>query len=75
MYPAHVEGAKRHVPENPYKYTEDQLNEKKSMLKRMAEEYPDVNPAWREWVYDLCVNTSESDLAAMRARIDASEQK
>ena len=74
MYPAHVEGAKRHVAENPYEYTEDQQNEKKSMLKRIAEEFPGVNPAWREWVYDLCKNTSDEDMAAMRARIDASEK-
>ena len=53
----HVEGLERKTADNPYGYTEDQLATRKRMLKEMEALYPDVEPLWREWVYDLCVNT------------------
>ena len=31
--------------------------------------YPNVNALWREWVYDVCVNTPPQELEAMKTRI------
>ena len=68
----HVDDLPRHAPSNPFAYTEAQLAEKKRTLEELGRLYPDVNPLWREWVYDLCVNTPEDELEAMKARIAAS---
>ena len=68
----HVDGLDRHTPSNPYLYSEEQLFEKKRALDELSRLYPDVNPTWREWIYDLCKNTPEDELEAMKARIDAS---
>ena len=67
----HVE-LPRHQPSNPYDYTEAQLADKKRALEELSRLYPDVNSLWREWVYDLCVNTPEDELEAMKRRINAS---
>ena len=45
------------------------LAEKTRALKELAQLYPDVNPLWREWVYDVCVNTPPDQLEAMKRRI------
>ena len=47
---------------------------RKRMLKEMEALYPDVEPLWREWVYDLCVNTPPHELEAMKRRVEASGQ-
>ena len=31
--------------------------------------YPNVNALWREWVYDVCVNTPPEELEAMKQRV------
>ena len=73
--PSFVEGMKRHVPINHFNYDEEQISEKKRALKRLAEEWPDVDRTWREWVYDMCVNTSPEEMEAMKKRVIESEEK
>ena len=71
----HVEGLERKTADNPYGYTEDQMATRKRMLKEMEALYPDVEPLWREWVYDLCVNTPTEELEEMKERIRQSQPK
>ena len=71
----HVEGLERKTADNPYGYTEDQMATRKRMLKEMEALYPDVEPLWREWVYDLCVNTPIQELEEMKERIRQSQPK
>ena len=52
----HVEDVPRYETPNPYGYNEAALVEKTRVLKELAQLYPDVNPLWREWVYDVCAN-------------------
>jgi hypothetical protein len=42
---------------------------KTRVLKELAQLYPDVNPLWREWVYDVCANTPTDQLEEMKRRI------
>ena len=49
----HVEDVPRYETPNPYGYNEAALVEKTRVLKELAQLYPDVNPLWREWVYDV----------------------
>ena len=71
----HVEGLERKTADNPYGYTEDQWATRKRMLKEMEALYPDVEPLWREWVYDLCVKTPTEELEEMKERIRQSQPK
>ena len=71
----HVEGLERKTADNPYGYTEDQWATRKRMLKEMEALYPDVEPLWCEWVYDLCVNTPTEELEEMKERIRQSQPK
>ena len=43
--------------------------QKTRVLKELAQLYPDVNPLWREWVYDVCANTPLDQLEDMKQRI------
>lgn len=70
--PYHVDGVPRHQPSNPFDYTEAQFDEKKRQMKELVELYPEVNTMWIEWVYDLCANTPQDEIDAMKERIDAS---
>ena len=70
----HVQGLERHEQPNPYGYDEAAKAQKQRWLKELADLYPDVNALWREWVYDLCVNTPPDELEAMKRRIKASAQ-
>ena len=65
----HVEGVPRHEAPNPFKYDEDALAQKAHWLRELAKMYPNVNALWREWVYDLCVNTPPQELEVIKARI------
>ena len=67
----HVQGLERHEQPNPYGYDEAAKAQKQRWLKEL---YPDVNALWREWVYDLCVNTPPDELEAMKRRVEASGQ-
>ena len=68
----HVEDLPRHEAPNPFKYDEDALAQKAHWLRKLAQMYPNVNALWREWVYDVCVNTPPEELEAMKARIATS---
>ena len=68
----HVDGLERYEATNYFNYTETQQAEKQRWLKELSELYPDVSPLWREWVYDLCVNTPADELEEMKARIATS---
>ena len=65
----HVDGVPHYETPNPYGYDEAALAKKTRALKELAQLYPDVNPLWREWVYDVCVNTPPDQLEAMKRRI------
>lgn len=65
----HVDGLPRYETPNPYGYDEAALAEKTRVLKELALLYPDVNPLWREWVYDVCTNTPSDELEEMKRRV------
>ena len=65
-----LEGYSRKEEDNPYKYTEEQKQEKKIALKLMKELYPDVNDYYANMVYDLCKNTSDEDMEKMKYKIE-----
>ena len=65
----HVDGVPRYETPNPYGYNEAALAEKGRVLKELAQLYPDVNPLWREWVYDVCANTPLNQLEEMKRRV------
>ena len=65
----HVDGVSRYITPNPYGYDEAALAEKCRVLKELAQLYPYVNPLWREWVYDVCVNTPPDQLEEMKRRV------
>ena len=65
----HVEDVPRYETPNPYGYNEAALVEKTRVLKELAQLYPDVNPLWREWVYDVCANTPLDQLEDMKRRV------
>ena len=69
-----VQGLERHEQPNPYGYDEAATAQKQRWLKELADLYPDVNALWREWLYDLCVNTPPHELEAMKRRVEASGQ-
>ena len=71
----HVEGLERHKPSNPHKYTPEELDERKIWLKKLSEQYPDVDPKHREWVYDLCAKTPTDELEKMKERIRNSKPR
>ena len=43
----------RYENPNPYKYSNTELAKRKQALKEMQRDFPNVNPAWREWLYDV----------------------
>ena len=63
----HIKGVPHYETPNPYGCDEAALAEKTRALKELAQLYPDVNPLWREWVYDVCVNTPPDQLEASEA--------
>ena len=65
----HVDGVPRYQAPNPYGYDATALAEKSRALKELAQLFPDVNPLWREWVYDVCANTPPDQLDEMKRRI------
>ena len=71
----HVEDVPRYETPNPYGYNEAALVEKTRVLKELAQLYPDVNPMWREWVYDVCANTPSDQLEDMKRRVATSPGK
>ena len=51
-----VSELKRHKPENPYKYTNVELAERKKALRDMERDYPNLPYQWLEMVYDFNKN-------------------
>ena len=57
-----VSELKRHKPENPYKYTNVELAERKKALRDMERDYPNLPYQWLEMVYDYNFNTPQADV-------------
>lgn len=65
-----IEGYSRKQHENPFNYTDDQLMEKQLALKTLKELYPDVPTYYAEIVYDLCKNSSQEEIDAIKEKIE-----
>lgn len=65
-----VPGLERKTPENPFKYSEDELTDRKIALKTMMELWPDVNPLHAEWVYDMCKNTPADQMDEIKKKVE-----
>jgi len=61
-------GLTRKEPENHFKYTDDELTDKKIALMKMKELWPDVSTYYAELVYDLCKNTPEEEVKKIMER-------
>ncbi len=70
-----VPGYARKEAENPFKYDEDQIAEKRLALLRMKELWPNVSTLYAEWVYDICFNTAVEEIEAMKKRIDSNPSR
>ena len=73
--PLDVEGLGRKQHENPFNYTEDQLQEKQLALKTMKDLYPDVPPFNAEIVYDLCKNNTPEEIDIIKEKISNTPSK
>tara|TARA_R110000824_G_scaffold79036_1_gene199267 strand:+ start:393 stop:656 length:264 start_codon:yes stop_codon:yes gene_type:complete len=73
--PLDVEGLERKQHENPFNYTEDQLQEKQLALKTMKDLYPDVPPFYAEIVYDLCKNNTPEEIDIIKEKISNTPSK
>lgn len=65
-----IEGYSRKQHENPFNYTDDQLMEKQLALKTLKELYPDVPTYYAEIVYDMCKNSSQEEIDAIKEKIE-----
>ena len=52
----------RHVPENPYNYTNLQLAERKKALRDLERDYPNLPFGWLEMIYDFEKNTPKEEV-------------
>lgn len=68
--PLAVKGIERKVKENPFNYTEDQIQEKQLALKTMKELYPDVPTYYAELVYDLTKNSTQEEIDAIKEKVE-----
>tara|TARA_R110000787_G_scaffold108550_1_gene216956 strand:- start:40 stop:303 length:264 start_codon:yes stop_codon:yes gene_type:complete len=73
--PLEVEGLEKKQHENPFNYTEDQLQEKQLALKTMKDLYPDVSPFYAEIVYDLCKNNTPEEIDKIKEKISNTPSK
>tara|TARA_R110000782_G_scaffold540_5_gene1811 strand:- start:137 stop:400 length:264 start_codon:yes stop_codon:yes gene_type:complete len=73
--PLEVEGLEKKQHENPFNYTEDQLQEKQLALKTMKDLYPDVSPFYAEIVYDLCKNNTPEEIDIIKEKINNTPSK
>ena len=62
-------------PLHGYEYTPREKAEKEIALKAMARDFPDVNPVWREWVYDYVTKEVGNDEFAKRIEEGHYEKK
>ena len=70
-----ISGIPRHKPENPYKYSEDDLAEKKLAIEKMKIVFPTVPEYYAEMVYDLCKNTEQSKIEEIKQKIETTPFK
>ena len=73
--PLNVEGLERKQHENPFNYTDDELQEKQLALKTMKELYPDVPPFYADLVYDLCKNNGQDYINDLKEKINNTPSK
>lgn len=57
-----IQDLPRAVPDNPYKYSKTELAKRKIALKAMERDFPNVNPMWIEWTYDVITNMDEKEV-------------
>lgn len=65
-----VPGYSRKQHENPFNYTDDQLQEKQLALKTMKELYPDVPDYYAELVYDMCKNKTQEEIDEIKEKCE-----
>ncbi len=70
-----VKGLNRRKKDNPYNYTEEQLDKKKLALLDMKRLYPDVPEYYAELVYDLCVNKTDEEIEKLKQQVDNTPAK
>jgi|TARA_R110002167_G_scaffold180769_1_gene380962 hypothetical protein len=73
--PLKIDGYERKIKDNPFNYTEDELQDKQIALKTMREIYPDVSPFYADIVYDLCKNNSKEFIEELKIKIDNTPSK
>tara|TARA_R110000787_G_scaffold83458_4_gene179627 strand:+ start:1770 stop:2036 length:267 start_codon:yes stop_codon:yes gene_type:complete len=73
--PLKIDGYERKEKDNPFNYTEDELQDKQIALKTMREIYPDVSPFYADIVYDLCKNNSKEFIEELKIKIDNTPSK
>jgi len=52
----------RHKQANPLNYTKVQLAQKKTAIKAMIKDYPNVDATWIEWLYDWSQYTKNEEI-------------
>ena len=65
-----VPGFERKKHDNPFGYNDDQLMEKQLALKTMKELYPDVSTYYAEIVYDMCKNSTQEEIDAIKEKVE-----
>jgi hypothetical protein len=70
-----VKGLERHKKDNPYNYTEEQLDKKKLALLDMKRLYPDVPEYYAELVYDMVANKTDEEIEELKHRVDNTPPK
>lgn len=65
-----VPGFERKKHDNPFNYTEDQLMEKQLALKTMKELWSDVPTYYAELVYDMCKNSTQEEIDAIKEKVE-----
>jgi hypothetical protein len=73
--PLEVPGLERKKHENPFNYTDDELQEKQLALKTMKDLYPDVSPFYADLVYDLCKNNTQEYINDLKEKINNTPSK
>lgn len=73
--PLEVPGLERKKHENPFNYTDDELQEKQLALKTMKDLYPDVPPFYADIVYDLCKNNTQEYINDLKEKINNTPSK
>ena len=73
--PLEVPGLERKKHENPFNYTDDELQEKQLALKTMKDLYHDVSPFYADLVYDLCKNNTQEYINDLKEKINNTPSK